>query len=162
MDLNNFLESKQFSYFVWGVVGLIAILVIFKLGMDIGFKKANFSYQWGENYYRNFAGPAKNFPDNNMMRHDDFMEAHGVFGQIIKIDGSNIIIKDRENTEKIVLVEDDTTIKNFKETIKLSELKTDARIVVIGEPDSAGKIAAKLIRVLPELPANGKEPPMPF
>lgn len=162
MDLNNFLESKKFSYVVWGVVGLIAILVVFKLGMDIGFKKANFSYQWGENYYRNFAGPAEKFPGDNMMRHDDFMQAHGVFGQIIKIDQSNIVIKDRENIEKIVLVKDDTTIKNSNQTIQLSELKVDSRIVVIGEPDDDGKIAAKLIRVLPELPKDGKGPAMPF
>jgi len=154
MDLNNFLQSKKFNLITWIILGLIVILLVFKLGMDIGFRKADFSYRWGENYYRNFAGPAQRFPEN-MMRHDDFMDAHGVFGQIIKIDGTSLVIKDRDNVEKIVLTKDDTIIKNLNQTIKLSELKGDEQIVVIGEPETDGKISAKLIRILPPPPAEG-------
>jgi len=171
MDLNKFFQSKQFNYFIWGLVAIILLLVVFKVGMDIGFKKAKFSCDWGQNYYRNFAGPAKRFPDNNFIRHDDFMEAHGVYGQIIQINESesDLVIKDAEGVEKIVLVQDDTTIKNFNQTIKLSDLKIDDKVVIIGEPNSEGKIEAKLIRVLPSVEnsikwpvPNMRMPPEPF
>ncbi len=155
MDLNNFLQSKNFNIITWILLGIIILLLVFKLGMDVGFKKAEFSHRWGENYYRNFAGPAERFP-KNMMGPDDFMDAHGVFGQIIKIDNSTLIIKDRNDMEKIVSINEKTIIRNFDKNITQEELKIDNHVVVIGEPDESGKIISRLIRVLP-LPPEMKK-----
>ncbi|MFA5087374.1 MAG: hypothetical protein WC470_03700 [Candidatus Paceibacterota bacterium] len=151
MDLNNFFQSKTFSVVLMIIGAMIALLLVFKLGMDIGFRKANFSYQWGENYYRNFAGPAESFP-KNMIKPDDFMNAHGVLGEIIKIDSPNLVIKDRNTLEKVVLVKDDTVIRNLKQNLKLSDLKINESIVVIGESNESGQIEAGLIRILPPPP----------
>lgn len=67
--------------------------------------------------------------------------------------GSNgvaaLIIKDRDGTEKIILVTDKTEIRKFRETVKLSDLKIDDYVVVIGEPNDAGQVEAKLIRIMP-------------
>ncbi|MFA5178406.1 MAG: hypothetical protein WC427_02500 [Candidatus Paceibacterota bacterium] len=155
MDLNNFLQSKNFNIITWILLGIIILLLVFKLGMDVGFKKAEFSHRWGENYYRNFAGPAERFP-KNMMGPDDFMDAHGVFGQIIKIDNSALIIKDRNDMEKIVSINEKTIIRNFDKNITQEELKIDNHVVVIGEPDESGKIISRLIRILP-LPPEMKK-----
>ncbi len=165
MDTNNFFQSKTFKIVLGCLGGLIIVLLIFKLGMVVGFKKANFSYRWGENYHQNFAGPRGGF-FNRAIRDfsdQDFIGAHGVFGQIIKIDpiknkisngvdGSILVIKGQDNIEKVVLVKDNTVIDRFMETVKLSDLKVDDYIVVIGDPNESGQIEAKLIRIVPPPP----------
>jgi hypothetical protein len=156
MDFNKFLQSRIFNIIIWSVAALVVLLSVFRLGMIVGFKKANFSYTWGENYYRNFAGPAAGFP-GNIAGPDDFMDAHGTLGQIIEIDGNNIVIKDKNETEKVISISDDTTIKNLKRNLKLGDLKNDESIVVIGEPDNKGQIKARLIRILPPPPPQIKD-----
>ena len=63
--------------------------------------------------------------------------------------------------EKIILVSDATIIKRFQDTIKLADLKVDDYIVVIGEPNNAGQIEAKLIRLMPPEPKNALPKPFP-
>lgn len=137
MDINKILKLA-------GVI--IILLVVFGAGMFVGTKKANFSFRWAENYHRNFGGPRGGFfgPINGR----DFIDAHGVFGQIIKIDGSTLIVSGRDNTEKIVLIKDDTTINGPQNNLKLADLKVNDYIVIIGNPNNAGQIEAKLIRLM--------------
>jgi len=150
MDFNNFFQSKLFKGILLGVVSLIILLLIFKAGMMVGIKKADFSCRWSDNYHRNFGGPKGGFwggfDDRN------FMEANGTFGQIIKIEGNVITIKDRQSTEKAILLNESTVIKSMRDTIKATDLKVDDNIVVIGEPNESGQISAKLIRLLPAPP----------
>lgn len=154
MNFVNFLKSKLFKGIILGITILVVLLIfglsIFKLGMLVGFKKARFSYKWGENYHRNFAGPRGGFFSDSFGK--DFIEAYGTFGQIIKIDGSILVVKGRDNVEKIVLVKDSTAIRRLRETIKPSDLKVDDYIMVIGEPNDRGQIEAKFIRVIPSPP----------
>ena len=156
MDTNKFFQSKTFKIILWCIAGFIILLGVFKIGTITGFKKANFSYQWGENYHRNFAGPGNgffgDFDDKN------FIDAHGVFGQVIKIDGSTLVIRGSNNVEKIVLVKDNIIIERFRNTIKPSDLKIDDYVIVIGEPNDAGQIEAKFIRLSPPPPPR----PMSF
>lgn len=154
MDFNKFFQSKTFKIILCAVGGLIVFLAVFKAGMFVGFKKAKFSYKWEENYHRNFAGPRGGFFKN--FSGGDFIDAHGIFGQIIEIDPlteseqeATLIIKGRDDVEKIVLVTADTSIKSFRKTVNLSELKVDDYIVAIGEPNDDGQIEAKLIRISP-------------
>lgn len=156
MNFNQFFRSKIFKIILLTIGLLIIILLIFQAGMLVGFKKAGFSYRWGENYHRNFAGPRGGFLRG--FADKDFIEAHGVFGSIIKIDGSTLVIKGERDIEKIILLKDDTVIKYFQDTIKPGDLKVDDHIVVIGSPNEAGQIEAKLIRVLPP-PSSGMPPP---
>lgn len=90
----------------------------------------------------------------------DFIEANGTFGQIIKIDGSTLVVKGRDDIEKIILVNDQTTIKHFQETIKLTDLKVDDYIVTIGDPNDAGQLEAKLIRLMPTQPKGAPMEPL--
>lgn len=170
MDINKFLQSKKIKIVILALTGLIVILLAFGLGTFVGFKKANFSYKWGENYHRNFAGPRNGFFNNFSNR--DFIEPHGVFGQIIKIDLTGevssetttsldsseqtaaLVIKGRNDTEKIVLIKNNTVMRGPAGSIKLENLRIDDFIVVIGEPNEAGQIEAKLIRIIPAQPSK--------
>ncbi len=144
---DKFYQTKSFKIFGLVIAGMIAILLIFNIGMNIGFKKAKFSYQWGDNYHKNFAGPKGGFL--NDFGHDDFMQAHGVFGQIIRIDGLNLIINGNEKNEKIILINNDTIIRRLRDSLKPTDLKVNDYLVVIGQPNEAGQIEAKLIRLMP-------------
>jgi hypothetical protein len=159
MDPDKIFRSKNFQIAIFGIVALIILISVFRLGMFVGFRKAGFSYQWGDNYHRNFAGPRGGFDD---MMGNDFIEANGAFGRIIKIDGQTIVTKGNNEAEKVILISDHTIIKKFKDTVKIADLKADDNIVVIGEPNDAGQITAKLIRVMPDLPKGGPVGPMDF
>jgi hypothetical protein len=52
------------------------------------------------------------------------------------------------------LVNNKTTIIYQRKNIKLSDLKVDDNIVVVGEPNSSGQIIAVLIRVMPQKPGS--------
>ena len=80
------------------------------------------------------------------------------FGQILKIDGQTLVIKDRDGVEKILVVTDKTTLKQFHASVTLPDFKVNDYIVVIGEPNQAGQIEAQFIRLLPKMPgfSSGK------
>src|SRR3989304_8139397 len=93
-----FFNSKIFRIIFFSLAGFIAVLLIFKIGMIAGYKKADFSRQWTENYHMNFGGPRGGIFHDFDER--DFMGAHGTAGQVIKIQDSEIVIKGRDNVEK--------------------------------------------------------------
>lgn len=161
MDFNKFLQSKTLKITIWLIGAIIVILIVFQTGLAVGFKKARFSYRWEENYHRNFAGPRNGFFED--FGGKEFIETNGVFGSIIKSSSSTLVIKGRNDTEKIILLKTDTIIKRFQETIKPDDLKVDESIVVIGSPNDAGQIEAKLIRIMPPAPsASSSAPRFPF
>ena len=148
MNFTHFFQSKKFQIITWIVAGVMVFLLVFKAGMIVGYKKAGFSYRWGENYHRNFAGPRQGFASNFFDK--DFIESHGTFGQIIKIDGSLLVVKGRDNAEKIIVVTNNTFIRSSRDVALLSDLKVDDYIVIIGQPNNQGQIEAKFIRIMPD------------
>ena len=90
----------------------------------------------------------------NEMEGPEFMPGSGTFGQIIKIDGNNLLIRDKDGTERSLLLQEETSIRKFRDDIKSSDLKIDDLVVVIGSPSSSGQIEAKFIRVLPQPPTT--------
>jgi hypothetical protein len=152
MELNNFFQSKNFKRIIVAIGILIVILIIFQVGTAVGFRKAGFSYQWGENYQRNFAGPRGGFGGD--LSGKDFIGTHGVFGKILKIEGQTLAIDGPNGLEQIILVKEGTIIKRFQDTVKITDLKIGDYIVVIGQPDSQGQIQGELIRIIPPPPHN--------
>jgi hypothetical protein len=169
MDFNKLFQSKSFKVGLIALGTFIVLFLVFKAGVFVGYKKAQFSYRWGENYHRNFAGPRGGFFGDfgrGFGDRGDFINAHGTFGSVIKIDGTTVIVKGRDDIEKTILVPDDAAIRRGRESIKVSALKVDDKIVVIGSPNEQGQIEAKLIRVFSEemikgLPYKRSRPP-PF
>lgn len=116
------------------IVGIIIVLVAFGAGTFVGMRRANFSMRWAENYQRNFGEPRFN--------------AHGISGQIIKIEGSTLVINGRDNVEKIILTTASTTINGFRINLKTADLKAGDNIIVIGNPNDTGQIEARFIRLM--------------
>jgi hypothetical protein len=148
-------HDKFLFKLILGVAGLIILLLIFQLGMFVGFRKANHSFQWGDNYHQVFGGPPGGFLRN--FGGQDFVSGHGTTGTIAKIDSNDLIIKSDEGTEITVVVNGDTLIKNGSATIKISDLKVDEQVVIIGSPNPDGSINAEIIRVF-----NRPVPPPPL
>jgi hypothetical protein len=148
----NILESKLFRAIILSIAGFIILAFVFGLGVFVGTKKADFSFRWADQYHRNFGGPQGGFFGDMMGQ--DFTAANGVFGQIIKIDGQTLTIKSKDNVEKSILISDKTTIIYQRKNMKLSELKVNDSVVVIGDPNDQGQIQAELIRVMPAPPQN--------
>lgn len=128
------------------IAAIVVLVFVFSLGVFVGHEKSRFSRDWGENYYRNIMGPG----GRGMM---DFgrpgFNAHSGLGQIIKIDGNSLIIKDQANIEKTILITDKTAIIRDKQNIAITDLKVDDKIIVIGRPNDQGQIEPTLIRILP-------------
>ena len=150
---NNILDSKTLKIVILAIGCFVILAFVFGLGVFVGSQKAEFSFKWAEQYHRNFAGPKEGFLGDFMGK--DFINGNGCFGQIIKIDGNSLTIKDnRDNTEKIIIAGDETTVTYQKENIKLSGLKVGDNVVVIGEPNENGQINARLIRIMPPPPVS--------
>lgn len=150
--LTELFNSKSFIIIIVSIASLILLLLSFKLGIFVGSEKAKFSCRWNNNYNENFDGP-RGFgrPPFYMDGKDlPMMDSRGLFGAIIKVDNNSLTIKDKDDVEKIVVITDKTTIKEFKKDIKITDLKVDEKVVIVGEPNSSGQIEAKLIRILPE------------
>jgi len=157
-------ESKKVLVIasIFGI--LIIISLIFQAGVFVGFHKASFGRDWGENYGRNLGmmrgdrGPLGGMG----MIPENFPNAHGAVGKIIKIESSTIVVLDKDGTEKIVLIGENTSIRLGKEDITKENLKMDDFIVVIGSPNTKGQIEAKLIRLMPSGMPQAPLPPQPL
>lgn len=159
--MKDFFQTTQFKRFIIWLGGIVAALLIFQLGVFVGFRKANFAFRWGENYHTSFGGPKNGFLGEFAGR--DYINGHGVSGSVIKIENSVLVIQGRENVEKKVVTDSGTTVRKGRETLKISEIKVGDQIVVIGSPKDDGSILAKLIRVfnLSQSPFGPMQMPVP-
>jgi len=145
-DIKKVFESKVSTRILVGIGIIIVALLIFSAGIAVGFHKASFGRAWGENYERNFGMR----PNRPILGEDNFPNAHGAIGKIIKIELPTIIVQDsKDNTEKVVLIKNDTQIQKMMTIIKASDLLVDDFVVIIGSPNNQGQIEAKFIRVMP-------------
>ena len=151
------------KWIIIGLAGFVIVVLIFSVGMFVGGMKARFSYRWAEEYHRNFAGPQVGFFGDwqRDLPGGDFIEGHGVFGEIIELNDSGFVIKGRENIEMMIIIMEDTKIKRGWETIK-DGLKVDDLAVIIGSPNEQGQIEAKLIRIFNENDIQGPQKPSQF
>jgi hypothetical protein len=152
MEQKNFFQSKIFTKILYVVGILIIALIIFQAGMFVGFRKAEFSGKFGNNYRETFGGPRGGFGIGMMQGFfgdENFPSAHGAVGKIIKINLPTLVVIGPDNVEKVVLIKDDTQIVEFRQQIKPADLKLDDYIVVIGTPNNSSQIEAKLIRIMP-------------
>lgn len=117
---------------------------MFQLGINLGSNRGRFACNWAKNYQNNFGGPKQGFPGRPI---DNFVEGHGVFGEVIKIGKADIVVTSKDGVEKIININDKTLIKAFNKDIKLDNLKIGDRLMIIGDPNDQGQIDAKLIRI---------------
>lgn len=155
MSAKQVIESKYFKVVaITGGIFLVA-LFSFAMGVKVGFHKASFSVRFGENYERNFLGGPEGFDGKKMPRMGKMMglddrgmrNPHGVAGEILSIAGDTLVIKNRNNQESSLRVDDKTIINRARQTLSLGDLVTGDSIVVVGTPGDDGIVLARLIRV---------------
>jgi hypothetical protein len=150
MNTKEFTQSHSFKYSLVIVGVLVIFFAAFSLGEHVGFRKAAFSFQNGNNFYRTF-GPDSG---HDMTQSMEFSDAHGTVGKVISITLPTITVEDRDNTEKTIVVSDQTVIHQLRNTLTENDLKVGDYIVAIGEPNPQSQIAASLIRILPPPPVT--------
>lgn len=148
--LLSYIKSKKFVFII---VVLVVSLVIFRVGMSFGYRRAIFASEWGRNYYKNFYGEREQSQSHASMfgfSDNGFMGTNGAVGTILGVSSSTIAMKGKDNVEKSIIVNTSTVVRLGHENIKLSDLKAGDNIAVIGGPNSGGQIEAKFIRVFPD------------
>jgi hypothetical protein len=156
MNFLNFIQTKRFRTALCILGGVIAALLIFQAGLSVGYRKAAFSYRFGDSYYRAFGGRGpgfKNFPP------DEFIGANGAEGSIVKISLPTFVIEGSDNIEKVILTKADTIFRRFRDEIKAADLKEGDSVIVLGTPNDKGQIEAKLIRIAPADASASSTPP---
>lgn len=152
MDISKFVKSKILVWVVAGFIELAIILGAFRVGMLVGFNKANFSYRWGENYHHLFGGPSRGWFAQGLgfmsqFDKDDFISSHNVVGSIIKISSSAIVVKTANDTEQSLAISPWTIIRKGNADVQVNDLKENDRVVAFGSPSSTGQIEVKFMRI---------------
>jgi len=152
-EIKNILGSKSFKVITF-IVGVIAVsFLIFQIGMMAGFRKASFGCNWSNHYAENFGFPERMGPSMMKGEFGDFgnlPNAHGAIGKIIKVELPIIVVSDeKDNNEKIILIDEKTEIRKARNKVTQDELKVDEHVVIMGDPNSSGQIEARLIRFIP-------------
>jgi len=146
MKLENINKSRIVRIILITICAIIVLLGILQIGITIGEEKVRYTGQFGNYFENNFMGQMRGpmeFFDN------DLPGGHGVVGKIISMSSTEIVISGQDNIEKIVSITDKTIFRKFKDDVTASDLKIGDFVVVIGNPDSQGKVEAKLLRVMP-------------
>lgn len=152
MDNLKFTQTRAFRLLLWCIGIAAAVLVVYQAGFYAGTHRAFFNCKWGENYGRNFGGPAGfGLPRMAPAPGPMDMSGHGVTGEIIDInsDGRDLVVRGRDGAERLVTAATGTSVIGVRGDLKLSSLKVGDVINVIGRPDELGRIGARMIRVLP-------------
>ena len=66
-NINKYVESKNFKSIIYTLGVLFILFFVFQAGVVVGFKKASFHRDWGDNYEKNFGsrrGMPKFIKDN--------------------------------------------------------------------------------------------------
>ena len=100
-----------------------------------------------------------------------FSGGHGVAGEITDVSGDVVLIEDRAGNEKTVKISERTKVLKGGSVIDSGDIDTGDPVVVLGEPNDAGEIDAKLIKILaargkgtlapPGGPFGSDHPPVP-
>lgn len=144
-------RSKKINIVIVSVIGLAVVLAIFQAGVFVGFHKASFLFRGGDNFYKAF-GERENQMGGKMIFRDEFSGGHGAIGKIIKLDLPTLVVLGPDNIEKVVLVDDKTEIREFRDTSSLNKLSVDQHVAVLGVPNEQGQVVAKFIRIIPAPP----------
>jgi len=159
------LQSPRVKKGMWIAGVVLVALLVFQAGVFVGYRKASFSYGWGERYFRGF-GERERFTMprgvGGMMRggFPAFSDAHGVVGRIVSIELPTFVVSGKDGVEKVVRIATTTAIHSMRDLATSTDLKADDTVVVFGTPNADSEIEAKLIRVMPDFAENGGQFPM--
>lgn len=139
MDINQFSQSKVFRNVVCAFGVLLILVIVFRAGVFVGYEQGEYSHRaFSERDHR-----------QAMRFSDELPQTHGGVGKITSIKLPSLTVATSDGSEKIVILTASTTIRSSRNDIAAVDLKKGDLIVVLGLPDQAGVIEARLVRVLP-------------
>ena len=152
-NLKNMHKNKPVRTIIGILLFLIVVLTAFQAGVFIGYRKASFSNNLGNRYYR------QAFEDG---KHDgsfgffggEIPSGSGAVGKIVRIDQASFVVATPDNIEKTIKITDDTLIRKFRDKISLTDLKIGDQVIVLGGANEKSEIEAKLVRLLPPPPID--------
>ena len=152
-DIARSFQSEKTSAAIRILIALFVLFVVFWTGVSVGWRKAEFSYRFSDNYYRSFGGHERSpMGKIGMPDPDDLISGHGAVGKVISVKLPTVIVSDANGVEKSILITNDTIIRSGRGGIASTTITDNDFIVIIGNPGSEGQITAKLIRVMPPPP----------
>ena len=151
---NEFLRSKSFRRIVYGIGAVLVVLIIFQAGEYVGYRKAGFSYHLGDTYYRAFEGPGMMRGTPPFFEHE-FPAAHGAAGKVLSVNLPTFVLDGSDGVEKVVVISDDTVVRHFRDDTASTSITAGDFVIVLGDPNEASQIEAKLIRVIPPPQQSG-------
>jgi hypothetical protein len=147
MNIEDIHKSKTVGRIIVSIGIVILVLGILRVGISIGYYKARFAGQFGNNFERNFLGQRDGV--KMFFMGNDIPGGHGAVGEIMNINLPQLVISGPDNLEKTVIVATSTVVRRFQENLKSSDLKVGEFVVVLGNPNDSGQVEAKLIRIMP-------------
>ncbi len=148
MNTNNFFQNNKSQRIILILAIIVIALGLFEAGHELGYRKGSFSRQWDERQYRQFSNSRSPFSPFMMMGQEP--NPHGAIGQIITKNPPRLIVQGQNKIEEIIVFDDKTSIRKFRDNASTSDLIVGANIVVFGEPNDDGEIKARLIRIMPD------------
>ncbi len=134
------------------VLGLLAVCILMCLSFLAGAKtterRARHFDNWSNHYpemMRSHRGNRKPIPQPM---------PHGVFGRVLSVTGTSMIIEGRDHFEQNVIVGGRTILRNPWGAATSSDVQPNMEVGVFGVPNSLGQIEAQLIRLFPEQNAS--------
>ncbi len=155
MNIKNFIQSQSFRGILIGLAIAIVALIIFQTGVSVGYRKATFGHRLGDNFERNFKDPrGVNFGFPGGPNAMNMPSSYGAVGEIVSIALPLIVVAGPDNLEKTLIINEDTEIREFRDTITKDKLEVGNFVIVLGTPNDSGQIEAKLIRLAPAPKSN--------
>jgi hypothetical protein len=152
--MKEFLTSLILKNAVIVLAGLLVVLLAFAAGVYVGSEQARFSYGYGEHFFRVFGDDrVRGMP----LPFESFADGHGAAGKIISIALPTFVVEGPDGIEKVIVTNDDTEIRRFRETLAPEDLKASDFAVIIGSPNDKSQVVARLIRIMPP-PENATTP----
>ena len=125
---------------------------MFWAGTAVGYRQAQFSFHWNENYARQFDGPSSPLMIFSHESQEAAQNSHGAFGEVLAVRLPIIVVKGGDEPEKEVVIGSSTIVRSFRNATSSASLAVGDQVVVIGRPNDNGQIEASLIRIIPGAP----------
>ena len=148
--IKDFIRSRPFKTALACLGVAVAALLVFQAGVYVGYRKASFAYQFGNDYYRLFDRHAPS--QGGFPLRDEFRASHGAVGKVVSVSLPDIVVAGPDSVEKTVLVSKDTLIRKLDAALKPEDIRPGDFLTALGEPDKDSRIQARLIRILPAPP----------
>ena len=161
--MKNLLENKKLKAILAILGGCIIVLLVFGLGIVVGYKKAMFASIWSRNYFHNFYAlpPAGIMGMMGMHDIDETIQMpfslHGAAGEVIDVATGTLSVQNPFGNEQSIVVLPETMIRTFDGGTSLDDIGMGEWVTVIGAPNPSGQIEARFIRVFPTSSVEGTD-----